>query len=261
MKEGKYAVVTGASSGIGYALSQEAASSGYNLIMVANHKERLNYAAERLAANYQVTVKCLSFDLSNADELSQLILHLSPYLEVIEVFINNAGVGRGGSFLDTDVVDHSALIETNVRALTVLSHFIAQHFVRRGKGYLLNVASLAAFQPGPYYANYYASKAYVLHFTEALAVELRKKGVRCAALCPGTTQTAFHLRAGSVDTGLAKGLFGIVMSPEEVARIGFKGLLSNRVVIVPGLVNKLAMQSVRISPRWLARQITAMINQ
>ncbi|KIH86025.1 SDR family NAD(P)-dependent oxidoreductase [Pseudomonas batumici] len=261
MKEGKYAVVTGASSGIGYALSQEAASRGYNLIMVANEKERLRSAAERLAAEYRVTVKCLSFDLSSASELSQLTEQLSPYLEVIEVFINNAGIGRGGSFLSTDVANHSVLLDTNIRALTLLSHFIAQHFVRSGKGYLLNVASLAAFQPGPYYANYYASKAYVLHFTEALAVELRKQGVSCAVLCPGTTQTPFHQRAGSADSGLAKGLFGIVMSPEEVARIGFKGLLSNRIVIVPGLVNKLAMYSVRISPRWLARQITAMINQ
>lgn len=261
MKEGKYAVVTGASSGIGYALCQEAASRGYNLIMVANEKERLRSAAGRLAAEYRVAIKCLSCDLSNADELRQLTEQLSPYLEVIEVFVNNAGIGRGGSFLGTEVINHSVLIDTNMRALTVLSHFIAQNFVRSGKGYLLNIASLAAFQPGPYYANYYASKAYVLHFTEALAVELRKQGVTCAVLCPGTTQTPFHRRAGSAGTGLAKGLFGIVMSPEKVARIGFKGLLSNRVVIVPGLVNKLAMHSVRISPRWLARQITAMINQ
>ncbi|NWB99523.1 SDR family oxidoreductase [Pseudomonas gingeri] len=261
MKEGKYAVVTGASSGIGYALCQEAASRGYNLIMVANEKGRLTSAAERLAAEYQVAVKCLSCDLSNTDEVIQLTEQLSSYVDSIEIFVNNAGVGRGGNFLSTDAVNHSLLLDVNVRALTLLSHFIAHHFVRLNKGYLLNVASLAAFQPGPYYANYYASKSYVLHFTEALAVELRKRGVSCAVLCPGTTRTSFHQRAGSADSGLAKGLFGIVMSPEEVARVGFKGLLNNRIVIVPGLVNKLAMFSVRLSPRWLARQITAMINQ
>jgi short-subunit dehydrogenase len=261
MKQLGCAVVTGASSGIGYALSCEAAKLGYDIVMVAKNVDKLHQAAQKLEQSYGVETHCICCDLSGQDGVEMLQQALIPFLDSVEVFINNAGIGIGGEFVSSPIQTHQALLHTNLISLVFLSHFIARHFVIKRKGYLLNLASLAAFQPGPFYANYYASKAYVLHFTEGLAEELKPYGVRCAVLCPGTTATQFHERAGSVGTGLSKGLFGIVMEPEVIARSGIKGLFKGQIVIVPGLMNKLAAWAVRLAPRWAVRRITAGINR
>ncbi|ALU45817.1 SDR family NAD(P)-dependent oxidoreductase [Pseudoalteromonas rubra] len=260
-KNNKYAVITGASSGIGYALSCQVAMRGYNVILIARDTDRLETVSNELVANYGVGVITLAYDLTCQSSIEQLKQALEPYIDEVEVFINNAGVGLSGEFVGNSLSEQYRLLDINIKATVTLSHFIAKHFIAKKRGYIMNVASLAAFQPGPYYSSYYATKSYILHFTEGLAVELKKHNVICSALCPGTTDTPFHHRAGSTDTGLAKGLFGIVMSANEVAAAGVKGLFKKRVVVVPGIVNKIAMFSIRLAPRWLARQITAQINQ
>ncbi|MCC4106273.1 SDR family NAD(P)-dependent oxidoreductase [Serratia ureilytica] len=261
MKLNKYAVITGASSGIGYALCRQALLRGYIPIMVANDEAKLAVAAQQLSQGAGADIITLPCNLADMDSLDDLMSRLMPYIESIEVFINNAGIGQAGEFVNFSLDEHRNMLAININALVTLSHFITRHFIQKKRGYLMNVASLAAFQPGPYYAGYYATKSYILHFTEGLAVEMARHNVVCSALCPGTTRTLFHQRAGSTETGLANGLFGIVMSADNVARVGFAGLLKRRAVIVPGIVNTLAMWSVRCGPRWLVRRITASINQ
>jgi len=261
MNTKKYAVVTGGSSGIGFEIACRLAKRKYHLILVARIKKKLQRSAEVIGHKYGVNVHCFCLDLRDTSGLEKLKEDLEIFGENVEILVNNAGIGLGGEFGSEDLKTDLKLIDLNIRALVSMTHFYISKFKQKRAGYILNIASLAGFQPGPYYANYYATKSYVLSFTEAIAFEAKKYGVHCSTLCPGTTNTNFHARAGTNSTRLSKGLFSIIDSAERVSKIGVKGLFAGRRVIIPGILNNLLAFSVRLIPRSCVTAITSWINQ
>jgi short-subunit dehydrogenase len=178
----------------------------------------------------------------------------------IEVLINNAGFGLSGAFVDTDLVRELEMIQLNVVSLVILTKLLAKEMVERKRGKILNVASTAAFQPGPLMAIYYATKTFVLSFSEALAEELKESGVTVTALCPGPTATQFSKRAELEKSRLFQGGIVAVLDPVTVAKIGYEGLIKGQRVVIPGLINKLGVLSVRVTPRRLVAQIARRLN-
>ncbi len=252
------ALITGASSGIGYELAKVFARDGYDLVIVARREAELQKLARKLSDEFGGKVKILVKDLGElnaAEEIYQTVKQEELHPQVL---VNNAGLGLLGPFTQTDLSVETKIIHVNIRALTELTKFFVRDMVQRGDGKILNVASTAGFQPGPFMAVYYASKAYVLHFSEALANELKGTGVTVTALCPGPTITEFQERAGMAETRLFQ--MPHVMSGAEVARIGYEGMKQGKTVVIPGLINKLIAFSVRFSPRRLVAQIVRDIN-
>jgi short-subunit dehydrogenase len=255
------ALITGASSGIGYELAQLFAKDGYDLVLVARNERRLQEVAGELKRYHPVSISTIVVDLADPAATGALYSEAKSRGYTINVLVNNAGIGYGGSFHDNTLKEEMDVLQVNVVSLVRLSHLFATDFVARRSGKILNVASLAAFQPGPFLANYYATKAYVLSFSEALSHELRKANITLTTLCPGTTRTDFHRKARLEDTNLAKGLFNIVMDPRKVALAGYRGLQRGKIIVIPGVVNKLAALAVRLAPRRLVIWCTAMINR
>ena len=230
----KTALVTGASSGIGVEFAKLLAKDTYNLILTARSEETLNSIANELKSQHKIEVTVISHDLSAPGagiELSKKVL--SKGIEV-DVLINNAGFGDFGEFVDADVSKTLDMINLNIVNLTELSLIYGKQFADKKSGMLLNVASTAAFQPMPKLAVYAASKAYVLHFTEALHFELRNSGVLVSALCPGPTKTGFEKTANLGESPLFD---QNAMSPKSVAEKAYKGLKNNKAVIITGFKN------------------------
>lgn len=249
----KYILVTGASTGIGYFIAEQFAQKKYSLILTARNEKLLAEAKEKFS-QFPIDVKTVSQDLSEpggAASLHKKIIDLN--LPVIGV-INNAGFGDFGIFHERRLEKITQMIQLNITSLTELSHlFIPELLKNKGIG-ILNVASVAGFQPGPLMTVYYASKAYVLSFSEALHEELKPFGLKVSALCPGPTITEFHKRAELENSKLFKS--GFIMSAREVARIGVEGFLKGKSVVVPGLGNKLTTQGHRFLPRkWLPKLV------
>ncbi|OLU26153.1 SDR family oxidoreductase [Pseudomonas sp. PA27(2017)] len=255
----RYALVTGASSGIGLALAEALARRGRNLILVARKRDALESIAYELTQRFSVDVLFRVCDLSEPLQLSGLLHELEQNGQVIELLVNNAGLGSGGAFVAQDWRREQQLLELNVLALARLCHAIGTVMAARGHGQILNVASVAAFQPGPWMSSYYASKAYVLHFSEGLREELRHHGVKVSVLCPGPTRSAFFRNAHLDATALERGK--LMLSAEEVALIAVRGLERNRAIIVPGWRNRLLTMAPRLFPRWLVRRVAARINR
>ncbi len=250
-KHGHLALITGASSGIGAELAQCFAEGGFDLVLVARSRDKLERLAEELRGRFDRSVQVIVQDLSDPAATEELIRKLESRGIEVRVLVNNAGVGVYGPFLETDWEREREMIRLNMETLTRLTKALLPGMVRRGEGKILNVASTAAFQPGPLMAVYYASKAYVLSFTEAIAEELRGTGVTVTALCPGPTRTAFGSRAGF---GTSKVFQYGEMDAATVAREGYRGLMAGRKVVIPGLSNRLLTGSVRVLPRgWVAR--------
>jgi hypothetical protein len=264
VKNGKgkgMALVTGGSSGIGFALACRAAEDGRDLLLVARRSEPLNLAAQQLTARYGVKVSTQVADLSTQEGIAVVTEKLRVIYPSIDMVMNCAGIAYGGALHANAINREVEVLRVNIEAPLRISHAFAADFAVKRRGTILNVASLAAFQAGPYLANYYATKAYLLSLTEGLAVEMAPYGVQVSVLCPGTTHTPFHAKAGIADTSLAKGLFGIVMEPHTVSHMAYQAMLGGRVVIVPGLVNQLAALGVRCVPRGVAGWITSKINK
>jgi short-subunit dehydrogenase len=241
------ALITGASGGIGLELARIFAREGYELALVARSRERLDgIAAELKPAPVRVIVK----DLTLADAADEIRREVPK----IDVLVNNAGFGVYGPFVKTPLADELGMLQLNMNALVVLTKIYLPGMVERGSGRVLNVASTAAFQPGPLMALYYATKAFVLSFSEAIASELEGTGVTVTALCPGPTATGFIARGKLENARLFKLMR--VMDARSVAEAGYRGLMAGKTVVVPGLVNKVLAQSVRISPRRMATKIT-----
>ncbi|MFI8748158.1 SDR family NAD(P)-dependent oxidoreductase [Pseudomonas sp. NPDC077186] len=249
-----YALITGASSGIGLALAEALARRGRNLILVARRRDALESIACELAQRFGVEVLFRLCDLSEPLQLSGLLVELEQGQWHIDLLVNNAGLGCAWPFLEQDWGREREQLEVNVLALTRLCHAIGQRMAEQGGGQILNVASIAAFQPGPWMSSYYASKAYVLHFSEALREELRERGVRVSVLCPGPTRSAFfrsaQMNAARLDASQ------LLMSAEEVALLAVRALEKNRAIIVPGWRNRLLALSPRLAPRWLVRKLS-----
>jgi short-subunit dehydrogenase len=249
----KTALVTGASSGLGLEFSKLLARDGYHLVIVARDAAKLQQVADELAAQHKITVRVIARDLSAADAGQAIYDELRRDSVVVDVLINNAGYALYGPFIETDLDTEVRMIGTNVTTLTILSKLFARDMVRRRRGRILNVASTAAFVPGPLMAVYYATKAYVLSFSEALANELQGTGVTVTALCPGPTETGFQQRAQMEGSRLVAGRK--IAGAAEVAAAGYRAMLKGQTMIIPGLRNQLQTLSVRFSPRTMVAQV------
>ena len=252
------ALVTGASGGIGEEFAKLLASRGCNLVLVARSGDKLARLAEALTAAHKIQVDCLPMDLSRASSAPQIQSMLESKKIEIDILINNAGFGTFGPFVDSDLESELAQIQLNVTTLTHLTKLMLPGMIRRGRGKILNVASTAAFQPGPLMAVYYATKAYVLSFSEALANELKGSGVTVTCLCPGPTRTGFMARAKMGDPEiLAKK--SVMMEAALVARKGVDGLMKGKRLVIPGVLNKLLAHSTRLGPRGLNASVVRRI--
>jgi short-subunit dehydrogenase len=238
------ALVTGASAGIGRELATILAREGHDLVLVARREAELADLARELKERYGVDSRVLPADLSQADAVQHLVDSLGD--GPVDVLVNNAGFGGHGAFAERSRDDDMRMVAVNITALTDLTKLLLPRMVARGRGRVLNVASTAAFQPGPFMAVYYASKAYVLSLSEALAEETRGTGVTVTCLCPGVTITEFQQVAGVEGITLNRAL---TMSASDVAEAGYKGMTRGRRLVIPGVHNKVGVQSVRVSPR------------
>jgi short-subunit dehydrogenase len=246
------ALITGASSGIGRALAGLFARDGWDLVLVARDAGKLSEVARELEARHGVRCTVLPADLADPAAPEAIGRSLEERDVVVEALVNNAGFGLRGAFAETDLRRELEMIQVNVVALTHLTKLMLRGMLARGRGKILNLASTAAFVPGPGMAVYYATKAYVLSFSEALGAEIQDRGVTVTVLAPGPTRTGFGASSGAVESNLFKG--PNVMDVEPVARAGYDGLMRGKRVVVPGVFNKTLVQSLRVSPR---RMITA----
>ncbi|MCW3834973.1 SDR family NAD(P)-dependent oxidoreductase [Sphingomonas canadensis] len=252
------ALVTGASAGLGTLFARRLAAEGYGLILTARRTERLEALAAELREGAGVKVDVIAADLAEPGAPGALMAEIGRRGLAVNLLINNAGFGQGGAFATQDRARIAAMIEVNCRALTELAHAVLPGMLQMRSGAILNVASTAAFQPGPGMAVYYATKAYVLSLSEALHEEVRRQGVRVSALCPGPTATEFFDAAGTSPDFALKKLAG---DPDKVVRDGLAALRANRAVKVSGLRNAVMAASVRFTPRWLIRRVVATIQR
>jgi len=255
----KAALITGASSGIGWELALLACEDYSDLILVARREDRLQKLAGEISKISQAKVHILPKDLSKNSAPQEIFQQVQAWDLQVATLVNNAGYANYGNFYETELDFEMDMIGVNISALTQLTKLFLQDMVAEGSGQILNVASTVAFQPGPFMAVYYATKAYVLSFSEALASELKDKGIQVTTLCPGPTKTEFQ-KVAHMDGGNLFKVFHVMDAP-EVAKAGYEGMKNRKNLVVPGLLNKLTIQSNRISPRswvtWFVRQIQA----
>ena len=243
------ALVTGASSGIGLEMARLIAKDGLDLVLVARRREKLEAVARELSVTHGISARVIAKDLARRTSPAEIAEELEGERIAIDVLVNNAGLGVYGRFWKTDLARQLEVVEVNLVALTDLTGRFLPGMVARRRGRIVNVASTAAFQPGPHMAVYYATKAYVLSFSEALAEELSNTGVTVTALCPGPTITEFQRAAGIEDTPLFRG--PLTMDAASAAKAGWDGAKRGKRIVVPGLGNKLLKEAVRFSPRRL----------
>ncbi len=243
----KTALITGASGGIGYEFAKIFADKQYDLILIARNKNKLENIKSELKQQYHINVEILPFDLSNPSAAQDIYNKMQERGCTIHVLINNAGFGDYGDFIDLAWEKGNRMLQVNITTLTQLTHLFMKDMVDQKEGKILNIASTAAFQPGPQMAMYYATKAYVLSFSEAIAKELQGTGVSVTTLCPGPTQTNFQTTAAADSSKLFKRLH--VAGAKEVAETGYKALMKGKSVAIHGLVNKLLVFTTRLAPR------------
>jgi short-subunit dehydrogenase len=254
--KGKTALVTGASSGIGAAIAQQLAAAGVHLVLVARSEDALNKLATRLATQHGVRCTVITADLGQPGCGAMLQSRVAAIGIAIDILINNAGFGTYGAFeIITPDVEQDE-IAVNVAAVVGLAHAFLPGMIQRGHGAMLNVASTASFQPGPYMAVYAATKAFVLSFSEALWAEYRGRGIHVAALCPGAVATGFIDRLGDPDVQKTA-VFAVTLRPEQVALHAMAALRSRKPTHIVGIKNWLMAQSPRFSPRRLVAMIGA----
>jgi len=249
-------LVTGASSGIGEALAARFARAGHPLVLVARSAGKLEALAKRLRAGHRIEVTVIGADLAAPDAAERLAAALEDRRITVDVLVNNAGVLEKGRFVDIPAAAQQAMVALNVQGLTALLAAFVPGMVARGHGRVLNVASIAAFQPVPMLATYAATKAYVLSLTESLSEELQGTGVTITTLCPGITATSMLDKAKAESTEL-EGLPGFVVgTAEDVADQGFTACMQGEVIRVPGALNLAATMAGRATPRWLLRRVS-----
>jgi len=245
------ALVTGASAGLGVEFARQLSKRGHRLVLVARRKDRLEQLAKELG-----NARAVAIDLSKGDAAARLMADVEANGEIVGLLVNNAGFGLIGRFAELDAKRERQMIDLNVGALTELCRAVAPSMIERKSGAILNVASTAAFQPGPKMAVYFATKAFVLSLTEALHEELKPHGIKVSCLCPGPTRTEFGDVAGFGGNGLFD---RVAMNAAEVVEIGLKGLDSKRAVVVTGWLNKIGAASTRFAPRSMVRKIAGSI--
>jgi len=245
------ALITGASTGIGYELAKLFAQDHYDVVLVARNKPKLTQLANELTSRYGISAKVIEKDLSKSSAPIEIYEELERASLSIDILVNNAGTGIYGLFSESNLEEQLNALQLNIMTLTSLTHLFLPSMIKSGKGKILNVASTAAFQPGPLMGCYFASKAYVLFFSEALANELRGSGVTVTAFCPGPTRTNFQSRTGTED--IRESI--MMMNAKSVAQIGYKGFMMGKTVVVPGLMNKILVFLVRFFPRDLVTKV------
>lgn len=249
------ALVTGASSGIGEVMTRELAGNGVSVVVVARRTDRLAALADQLTG-----IEILAADLTTPDGQEQVAARIGDEVRPIDLVVNNAGFGTNGTFHELDADRLAEEIELNVAALTRLSHAALAAMVPRGRGWLLNVSSVASFQPAPHLAVYAATKAYVTSLTESLHEEVKASGVHVTALCPGLTKTEFQ-RVSNTEQyqdqfpGLAW------TTPETVVRTGLADVAANRALSVPGIQYKALAAAANVTPRWVRRRLSALVQR
>ena len=250
-------LVTGASSGIGLELAKCFAAEGCRMILLARKRQALESLAEELRRDCKTHSEILPADLAEPAAPARIFAHLESQGTRVDVLVNNAGFGARGAFARLSLARQLEMVQVNLTALTHLTGLFLPGMIARRRGGILNVASTAAFQPGPGMAVYYATKAYVLSFSEALGEELAGTGVRVSALCPGPTDTNFTAVAGERPSKL---FLHAAMSATEVARAGHQGYRQGRLVVVPGWRNRLLSLGARLGPRALVRKVAKRLN-
>ena len=255
------ALITGASSGIGEALATCFAQAGHNLVLVARSADKLEALAREREAQHGVKVWVEPADLAAEGAAAKLAATLKRKRRPIDVLVNNAGVLAHGPFAAMKPRDHEQLIDLNISGLTALLAHLVPPMVERGRGRVLNVASIAAFQPVPSLATYAATKAYVLSLTESLAEELKGTGVTITALCPGVTATNMLHSARDANARLGQLPGFLIGDVADVARQGFAACMKGDVICVPGIVNRTAMIASRGTPKWLVRRIGGIVGR
>jgi uncharacterized protein len=251
-------LITGASAGLGAGFARAFAKRGDDIILVARRTDRLETLAAQLSATHNIKATVFSTDLTEPGAVPRLHLDIDDANLTVTCLINNAGYGLRGSFADMDGPSQARMIDLNCRALVELSHAFLPDMIKAGRGGILNIASTAAFQPGPWMAVYYASKAFVLSFSEALHDEVRASGVTVAALCPGATRTEFFETAQMTDSLLSRYMAG---DADKVIRDGLAALDKNRAVAISGALNTMIAQSIRLTPRSVARWIAGSLQR
>jgi short-subunit dehydrogenase len=248
----KTALITGASGGIGYELALLFARDGFDCILVARSHDKLNDLAARLESDFRVKTLVLAKDLSKPTAVAEIFEEVSAAAIPVDVLVNNAGYPVFGLFAQTNLQNELEMLQVNVIALTALTKLFLKGMIERRSGRILNLASTAAFLPGPLMAVYYASKSYVLLFSEALANELQGTGVTVTALSPGPTRTGFQKRGQLEDSRLVRGQ---IADARSVALAGYRGLMAGKTIVIPGLSNKLIPWVVRLSPRGMVTRV------
>lgn len=250
------ALITGASSGIGEALARRFARAGFNLVLVARSADKLQALAAALTAAHGVKAWVVPADLALPGAAAGLAAAMKRARRPIDVLVNNAGVLQHGPFIGMAPADHQRLIDLNISGLTAMLAQFVPTMVARGQGRVLNVASIAAFQPVPSLATYAATKAYVLSLTESLSEELQGSGVSITALCPGITATQMLAAASQASPALGQLPSALVGSAEDVADEGFEACMAGEVIRVPGMLNRAGVVAGRATPKWLLRKLS-----
>ena len=253
----RYTLVTGASTGIGYELSKLFAKDKHNLILVSRNKNKLQSVKNELL-KYNIDIKILALDLESSEDIQSLFNYIEINKLAVNILINNAGIGTFGDFNDIEWSKEEALIDINIKALTQLTKYFLPKIIDYKNGGVLNVASTAAFCSGPRMAAYYASKAYVLNLTEAIYEECKGNGIKISCLCPGPVKTSFQGKAGIKKSESAK---KYLMDAEEVAKVCYKDFNKGKLIIIPGMKNKLLVMGNKLLPRSISRKIILKTNR
>jgi uncharacterized protein len=246
------ALITGAAGGIGYELASIFASHDYNLVLVDRTEAKLKEIAIKFQEEFGNFVRTIVKDLSISTSPQEIFTELQAANIKVDVLVNNAGFGIYGLFNETDLTAELEMLQVNMVCLTHLTKLFLKDMVKQCDGKILNVASAAAFQPGPLMV-YFATKAYILSFSEAIANELEGTGVTVTVLCPGSTESAFHQRTGMAESKLMKGKR--MMDAATVAKIGYAALMKGQTIVIPGLINQILAKSVSFTPRRLVTKI------
>jgi uncharacterized protein len=256
---GTYAVVTGASAGLGKEFARLFAKDGHGVVLVARRKEELDVLAKELEAAHQAKTLVVTADLTDPAASKHVHAEVSRAGLEVEFLVNNAGFGSNGKFWELDTQRELGMIEVNITSLLHLTRLFLPEMVGKGRGRILNIGSTAGFQPGPFMSTYYASKAFVNSFTEALAFELKGTGVTATLSCPGATATEFAGVAGNEKTALFKR--GGAADAATVAAEAYRAMQAGEASIIHGFKNKAGVQALRVSPRSTVVAIAAKLNR
>lgn len=257
----KTALITGATTGIGLELAKIFAKNKFNLVIVSRNESGLKKVSDSLINEFKVSVKSISKDLSKDKAANEVYNEIINENISIDILVNNAGFGIHGAFSETDLNEDIEMIQLNITSLVILTKLFLHDMIKHSSGKIMNVASTAAFQPGPMMAIYYATKSFVLSFSEAIGEELSNTNITVTALCPGPTKTEFQDRAGINKIKLVSRNLFPMMTAQDVARIGYEGMMKGKRIVIPGFLNKMLPVTLRFVPRSIVSKISKYIHK